>query len=69
MDKRKYLLNITLVLVGALGGFLYYKFIGCYSGTCPITGNPVISTLYGAAIGFVFTNFKSDKKKKEKNEV
>ncbi len=69
MNKRKYLRNLTIVLIGALGGFLYYKFVGCYSGTCPITGNPLISTLYGAAIGFVFTNFKSDKKKEEKNET
>ncbi len=68
MNKRKYLRNAIPVLIGALGGFLYYNFIGCYSGNCPITGNPLISTLYGAAIGFVFTNFKSDKKKEEKNE-
>jgi Family of unknown function (DUF6132) len=66
MNKRKYLQNTIPVLIGALGGFLYYTFIGCNSGTCPITGNPVISTLYGAAIGFVFTNFKRDKKQGEK---
>jgi hypothetical protein len=69
MNKRKYLRNTIIVLTGALGGFLYYKFVGCYSGTCPITGNPMISTLYGAAIGFVFTNFKSNRKKEEKNET
>ena len=39
------------VVLGALGGFAYYRFIGCAGGTCPITGNPVISTLYGALIG------------------
>lgn len=69
MNKRKYLRYAIPVLIGALGGFLYYKFVGCYSGTCPITGNPVISTLYGAAVGFLFTNFKSDKKKDRKNEI
>ncbi|GJQ21020.1 MAG: hypothetical protein HBSIN02_13750 [Bacteroidia bacterium] len=40
------------VLLGALGGYAYYYFIGCVSGTCPITGNPWTSTLYGAAMGF-----------------
>lgn len=39
------------VLLGGAGGFLYYKFIGCRTGMCPLTGNPWISTLYGALIG------------------
>jgi hypothetical protein len=41
------------VLLGAAGGFLYYKFIGCKTGVCPITSNPWVSTLYGALIGFL----------------
>lgn len=39
------------VVLGAAGGFAYYKFIGCKTGGCAITGNPWISTLYGALIG------------------
>ena len=46
------------VLLGAIGGFLYYNFIGC-NGSCAITGNPYISTLYGAGIGAVLVNWKS----------
>ena len=41
----------VFVVLGALGGFAYYTFIGCTSGTCPITSNPYISTGYGALIG------------------
>jgi hypothetical protein len=41
----------VFVVLGALGGFAYYAFIGCASGTCPITSNPYISTGYGALIG------------------
>lgn len=37
--------------IGALAGFAYYRFIGCNGGTCPITGNPYISTVYGAFMG------------------
>jgi hypothetical protein len=42
------------VLVGALAGFGYYHFVGCKSGSCPITGSPYISTLYGAMMGLIF---------------
>ena len=39
------------VLVGGGLGFAYYRFIGCASGTCPLTSNPYTSTIYGAVIG------------------
>lgn len=60
--------KIFPVLLGALGGFLYYNFIGCYSGSCAITGDPLMSTLYGALIGFLFMDFKTKRKKGESNE-
>jgi|WetSurMetagenome_2_1015567.scaffolds.fasta_scaffold303334_2 hypothetical protein len=41
------------VLIGGAGGYLYYRFIGCKTGACPLTGNPWISTLYGALIGWL----------------
>jgi hypothetical protein len=37
--------------IGGTIGFLYYYFIGCASGTCPITSNPYASVLYGAVMG------------------
>lgn len=41
-------------LAGALIGYLYYRFIGCYSGTCGITSDPYISTVYFALMGLIF---------------
>jgi len=47
--------RILFSLIGALGGFAYYYFVGCRSGTCPISNNPWISTAYGAGMGLILT--------------
>lgn len=39
------------VLIGSVLGYLYYYFVGCYTGTCAIQSNPVTMTLYGAILG------------------
>lgn len=48
------LLKIIGVILGAVGGYLYYYFVGCTSGACPITSNPYISVIYGAVLGYLF---------------
>jgi hypothetical protein len=60
---RKWTKRILPVLLGALGGFLYYNYIGCVTGTCAITSNPWLSTGYGALIGLVFTSWKPNNRK------
>jgi hypothetical protein len=48
------------ILAGAALGFLYHKFVGCRTGTCPIVRNPYASTIYGAIMGLLFASiFKS----------
>jgi len=49
-------LTIAGLLLGAIGGYLYYAFVGCASGTCAITSSPTISTLYGALMGGLLLN-------------
>ena len=51
------------VLGGAVLGFLYWNFIGCNSGTCPLTSNPYQTTLMGGLMGGLFA---SDNKKGKK---
>ena len=51
-------LVVGVVIGGALG-FAFYKFIGCSTGTCPLTSHPVVSTLYGAVLGALLaTSFR-----------
>ena len=53
---------ILPVVVGAVAGYSYYYYVGCNRG-CAITGNPFISTAYGAFAGFLFVDWKSIFKK------
>jgi hypothetical protein len=56
-------LYVAGAVAGGIGGFLYWKFVGCSSGTCPITSKPLNSSLYGAFMGaLLFGLFKREKK-------
>ncbi len=45
---------IFSTVAGILIGYLYYRFIGCYSGTCSITSDPFVSSVYFGIIGLLF---------------
>jgi hypothetical protein len=46
--KGKMIIAIIVgVVIGGALGFANYKFIGCKTGTCPLSANPWISTFYG----------------------
>lgn len=47
----KHKLTIIGVMIGAIGGYVYYYFVGCSSGSCAITSKPLNSTLYGGLMG------------------
>jgi phage shock protein E len=42
------------MLIGAIAGFAVGYFGKCTSGTCPLTSNPIISTIIGALFGALF---------------
>lgn len=67
---KKNKLTIIFAVTGAIGGFLYWKYIGCQSGTCPIKSVWYLSTLWGALIGFLGGSLLNDliiKLRKKKN--
>lgn len=43
------------ILIGGGLGFLYYKVVGCPTGSCPITAKPQNTILYGAVMGLLFS--------------
>ena len=67
---KKHLLIVIFMTAGAIGGFIYWKFVGCLSGTCVIKSVWYLSTIYGTALGFVagslieelVVKFKKEKK-------
>ncbi len=64
--KQKLVFRITLTILGFVGGFLYWHYVGCASGTCPIQSKWYLSGLYGAIIGYLISGlFIKDKSKKE----
>ncbi len=63
----KYKSYIIGAILGAVAGFLYWKFVGCSSGSCPITSRWYNSTLYGLLIGALLGS-SSKKKVVEKEE-
>lgn len=63
--KKISILAVIGLVVGAIGGYIYYLKVGCVSGTCAITSNPWMSTAWGAAFGYlVFDMFNGKKAKK-----
>ncbi len=61
MQKNK--LYFIGALPGAIAGFIYWKYVGCLTGTCAITSNPIRSSIYGAVMGsLLFSLFKKQSK-------
>jgi hypothetical protein len=55
-SRGKQMLHLALFVVGGgAAGYAYYRFVGCSSGVCPITSNPIVSTIYGAFMGFMMS--------------
>jgi len=75
MDIKKIIqtkrIQIIFLLIGAVGGFLYWRFVGCTSGTCAIKSVWYWTTLWGAAVGYLVGDFINDfieKRKIKKGE-
>jgi len=59
----KYNLWIAGAVLGIVAGFLYWKYVGCVTGTCAITSKPINSMVYFGAMGGLFLSMFQSKKK------
>lgn len=66
VKKYKYL--IGGIIIGAVGGFLYWMFIGCDNGTCAIKSNAGLMTGYGALVGVLLGSVVRDFLNKRKSK-
>lgn len=63
---KENILYIVGAMIGAVAGYLYWKNVGCSTGTCMITSSPVNSTIYFAFLGALFFGiFKKEKHAKQ----
>lgn len=63
MFYKKYKIHIVGVVLGLIAGYLYYDQVGCVTGTCAITSNPWMSSLYGSVLGYFVAGIFVDRKK------
>lgn len=65
----RYGFTLLGIAIGLAGGYLYWQYVGCSTGTCPITSSPIMSSIWGAVIGgLLFSSFKPDRKQINKEE-
>lgn len=57
---KKYVPELAGLLLGALGGFLYWKFVGCTSGTCAIKSNWYLMIPWGMLVGYLAGSLAGD---------
>ena len=57
------------LLVGVVTGLVYWKYVGCLTGICSITTNPIRSMAYFGLMGaLLFGMFERDEKKNNNNK-
>ena len=54
-NTKKWLRPALFTLAGVLVGLGYYYFVGCSTGSCPITSNPVSSMVYMGLVGWLLS--------------
>ncbi len=63
INKKR--ISVIFLFLGGFTGFLYWRFVGCSTGSCPIKSHWYLMTIYGMMMGWLIGDlFVSFKKKK-----
>jgi hypothetical protein len=59
------------MLLGGIGGYFYWKEIGCVTGNCPLKSQWQTMIPYGMFIGYIVSDFiqSNIKRSKSKGEI
>lgn len=52
---KNWLIPLLFTLGGVLVGLAYYHFVGCSTGNCTITSNPINSMVYMGLMGWLLS--------------
>ncbi|HOK60184.1 MAG TPA: DUF6132 family protein [Tenuifilum sp.] len=55
-EKKRVTYPVLAVAIGIVAGYLYYYYIGCNSGSCPITSSPWSSMGIGVLMGWLLVS-------------
>lgn len=57
LKKSFQIKHIIGLVAGTIGGYLYYYFVGCQSGSCALKSNPFYNIFLGLLIGYLIADF------------
>lgn len=55
LNRKKIVIYALGIAAGLALGAVYYKLVGCRTGTCPLTSTVFRSMIYGGVLGFLVT--------------
>lgn len=56
----KHAFALVGIIIGGIGGFLYWKYVGCLSGSCPLQSNANIMVGHGLFFGYTLSSLAKD---------
>jgi len=62
---KKHRFSLLLLIPGIIGGYLYWYYVGCLSGTCPLKSIWDYTVLFGGLIGYCIGDIIDDYLKKK----
>lgn len=54
---RRNWISVLGIALGVLVGYLYWFYVGCLDGTCPINASPMLNILRGGILGGLLFSF------------